>query len=247
MTPGTDSPEEVQINIQSHKVTVADAVLNSLKGRILEGEFGPGEKLPSEQVFLKEYDVSRLTLREALAKLAAWGVIRIRHGKGAYINEKISLPALKNVLIPMFPQQNILRMNELVEARTMLESEIAAKVAENRTKEQITALKDLLEYDTRKITSAAKFAEQDYAFHLALSQMAGNEFIHSMYQALHCQIQSFLIQYARSLTDWKEALERHLPILQAIIDKNPEIARNLARAHARICASYIHQDKGDRH
>ena len=108
---------------------MADAVLNSLKERILSCEFEPGEKLPSEQVFLKEYDVSRLTLREALAKLAAWGVIRIRHGKGAYINENISLPALKNVLIPMFPQQNILRMNELVEARNMLESEIAAKVA----------------------------------------------------------------------------------------------------------------------
>jgi GntR family transcriptional repressor for pyruvate dehydrogenase complex len=229
------------MSIQLHKVTATEAVVESLKERIRNGEFKPGEKLSSEQEFLKEYDVSRLTLREALAKLTAWGVIRVRHGKGAYVAENISISAFENILIPMFPQQNLERMNDLVEARNMIESELAANVAENRTKDQIIVLEKLLKYDNRKINSAKKFADRDYAFHLALSQMAGNEFLYSMYQALYRQIQFFLIQYARSITDWKEALDRHLPILEAIIDKNPKAARTLAREHAKICASYIHE------
>ncbi len=231
--------------IALNKISATEAVVESLKERIRNCEFGPGEKLPSEQSLLKEYDVSRLTLREALAKLAAWGVINVRHGKGAFVSERISIVALDNVLIPMFPGQNTERMNELVEARNMIESEIAAKVAECRTNEDIVALEALLVYDNKKIINAKHFADRDYAFHLALARMAGNEFILSMYQALHSQIRTFLIQYAQSIENWEEALERHSPILDAIVSQDISSARHLARQHAGICASFIHSDKGD--
>ncbi len=227
------------MRIQLHKITTTEAVLENLKERIQCGEFPPGEKLPSEANLLKEYDVSRLTLREALAKLSAWGIIQVRHGKGAFVSENVSIPALGNVLIPMFPQKNMNRMNDLVEARTMVEAEIAAKVAENRTDHQIQQLQKLLIYDAREITSANKFAERDYAFHLTLTLMAGNEFFITMYQALHRQINFFLIQYAKSISNWEIALERHVPLFQAIEAQDPEKARRLAREHARICASYI--------
>ncbi len=231
------------MSIQLHKITATESVVNSLKERIKKCEFGPGDKLPSEQLLLKEYDVSRLTLREALAKLTAWGVIRVRHGKGAYVSESISLPALDNVLIPMFPMIHSDRMNELVESRNMIESEIAAKVAGNRTRENIQQLEQLLIYNNREITSPEKFAARDYTFHLELSRMAGNDFLHSMYQALNSHIHYFLVQYAKSVMDWEKALKRHLPILEAIIDKDPENARFVAREHTRICASYIKQLK----
>ncbi|MCP4020444.1 MAG: FadR family transcriptional regulator [Desulfobacteraceae bacterium] len=231
------------MNIQLRKITATEAVVESLKERIRSYEFGPGEKLPSEQALLKEYDVSRLTLREALAKLAAWGVILVRHGKGAFVSESISIPALNNALIPMFPNQNSDRMTDLVEARNMIESEIAGKVAKKRNDADIQELQTLLIYDTRKITSAEKFAERDYAFHMALASIAGNVFLFSMYQALYTQIRSFLVQYAKSVMDWEKALDRHTPILKAIIDRDRGKARFLAREHAGICASYIHKYK----
>lgn len=230
--------------IALNKITAAQAVVESLKDRIRAGEFRPGEKLPSEQSLLKAYDVSRLTLREALAKLAAWGIINVRHGKGAFVSEQISIVALDNVLIPMFPDHNSERMNELVDARNMIESEIAAKVAQTRTRKEIEQLRSLLIYDPETITSAETFADRDYTFHLALARMAGNQFILSMYQALHSQIRSFLIRYAKSIVDWEEALTRHAPILEAIINRDHDMARHLAREHAGICASFIGADKG---
>ncbi|MCG8376343.1 MAG: FadR family transcriptional regulator, partial [Chlorobiales bacterium] len=220
-----------------------EALVENLKERIRSCEFGPGEKLPSEQSLLKDYNVSRLTLREALARLAALGVIQVRHGKGAFVNGKVSIPALDNVLIPMFPQQNRERMQELVEARNIIESEVAAKVAEIRTKEDILRLEKLLEYDASQISGSEVFADRDYAFHLALSEIAGNEFLHAMYQALYRQIRFFLIQYAESISDWVPALERHQPILEAIRNQDVEKARTLAREHARICASFIQEYK----
>lgn len=232
------------MTIPLKKVTASEAVVESLKTRIRSCEFGPGEKLPSEQELLKEYDVSRLTLREALAKLAAWGVIRVHHGKGAFVGETVSVPALDNVLIPLFPQINADRMGDLVEARNTIESEIAAKVAGMRTGENIRELEQLLEFDPQKIVDAKSFAERDYTFHLTLVRQAGNDFFLSMYQALHLQIHSFLVQYARSVMDWEHALSRHEPILKAIVDRDREKARFLAREHARICASHIRTGNG---
>lgn len=229
------------MSIKIQKITATEALVENLKERITSCEFGPGEKLPSEQSLLKEYNVSRLTLRDALARLAAVGVIRVQHGKGAFVNAKVSVPALENVLIPMFVQQNRTRMKELIEARNLIESEIAANVALGRTDKEIKHLEKLLKYDESTITSADIFADRDYAFHLALSEISRNEFYHSMYQALYRQIRFFLIQYAKSISDWKEALDRHRPILEAIIEQDEQRARNLAREHAGICASFIQQ------
>ncbi|MCG8618009.1 MAG: FadR family transcriptional regulator [Desulfobacterales bacterium] len=232
------------MTIPLKKITASEAVVESLKDRIRSCEFGPGEKLPSEQELLKEYDVSRLTLREALAKLAAWGVIQVHHGKGAFVSETVSVPALDNVLIPLFPQINADRMGDLVEARNSIESEIAAKVAETRTREQIQELERLLEFNPKRIIDAESFAERDYTFHLTLVRQAGNDFFLSMYQALHLQIHTFLVQYARSVMDWEKALSRHVPILEAIVEQDKEKARFLAREHARICASHIKGSRG---
>ena len=87
--------------------------------------------------------------------------------------------------------------------------------------------------------SPEEYAERDFQFHLALAKIADNQFFMAMYQALYNQISAFLIQYARSIEDRKAAMERHRPILNAIIDQDIEKARSLARVHAGICASYV--------
>ncbi|MBN1636975.1 MAG: FadR family transcriptional regulator [Deltaproteobacteria bacterium] len=225
--------------IPIRKITAVEAVVENLKKHIRNGDFGPGDQLPSEPVLQEKYGVSRLTLREALARLAALGIINVRHGKGAFVTTAISLSALDDVLIPMFPQHDLNRMNDLVEARNLIESEMASKVAEKRTDEQIACLESLLSYDDEILDNPEMFAERDYAFHFALAQMAGNQFSLTMYQALYRHIRAFLVQYARSIDDRKEALERHRPILKAIIDQDADKARKLAREHAGICASFI--------
>ncbi len=226
------------------KITATQAVVESLKNRIRDGEFKPGDQFPSEQLLLKEYDVSRLTLREALANLSGLGIIEVRHGKGAVVQAKISVPALENVLIPMFPMHDANRMSDLVEARSLIESEIAAKVATIRTDQQIAELMVLLEHDDRLGQSAELYADRDDAFHLTLANMSGNHFFYAMYMALHRQIRTFLIKYARSIADREEALNRHKPILDAIVNQEVEQARHLAREHASICASYINEFGG---
>ncbi len=222
-----------------HKITATEAILESLKERIRSGEFGPGDQLPSEQRMLEEYGVSRLTLREALARLVALGIILVRHGKGAFVAKNISISALDNVLIPLFPLYDASRMQDLVETRNIIESEVVARVAENRSDNDIKHLRGLLQFDENVLNDPERFAQLDYDFHLALVVMAGNQFLTVMYRALSQQIQSFLVRYATSIKDRQEAMERHRPILEAIINQDVETARQLAKEHAGICASCI--------
>ncbi len=231
------------------KVTATEAIVESLKERIRTGEFAPGDQLPSEQVMLKEYGVSRLTLREALARLAALGIIRVQHGKGAFVAENISISALDNVLIPLFPNYDAARMQDLVEARNLIESEVAARAAEVRSEEDVALLRELLDYEDEILQNPELFAGRDYDFHMALVTIAGNQFFIVMYRALYQQIKSFLVQYAQSIEDRREAMNRHRPILEAIINQNVEEARNLAKEHAGICASFINNflpEEGDK-
>ena len=58
----------------------AEAIVQHLVGRIRAGEFGPGDRLPSERHLQRELGVGRLSLREGLARLSALGIIRVDHG-----------------------------------------------------------------------------------------------------------------------------------------------------------------------
>lgn len=227
------------MRVPLQKVTAVEAIVESLKERMRTGEFMPGDRLPSEQEMLTQYNVSRLTLREALARLAALGIIRVHHGKGAFVAEEISPAALDNVLIPLFSRHDAAMMQDLVDARAMIESEIAVRVAKNRTDEDLQLLRELIECDKSVFKDPERFARQDYAFHEALVDMAGNQFLKVMYRPLYHQIRSFLVEYATSADDLEAAMERHRPILEAIQARDAEAAQRLAKGHAAIGLALI--------
>ena len=62
-----------------------DQVANRLLGRIVDGQYGPQGRLPSERDLVNEMEVSRASVREALQLLHQWGVVAIRPGSGAQV------------------------------------------------------------------------------------------------------------------------------------------------------------------
>lgn len=63
---------------------------NQLKEQILSGKLPPGVKLPAEDALARQYGVAKLTLRNALGKLAQEGLIKRLKGKGTFIADEIS-------------------------------------------------------------------------------------------------------------------------------------------------------------
>ena len=66
-------------------VRAADAIMDQVERLILEGKVRPGQKLPSERALAEEFDVSRPTVREAIQKLEARGLVQRRHGGGTFV------------------------------------------------------------------------------------------------------------------------------------------------------------------
>ncbi len=223
--------------IQLERVSTAEAIVKHLMEAIANGDYAPGEKLPSERRLQEMLGVGRLALREGMARLSALGIISIHHGKGAFVNEGVDGKALSHVLMPLFPQKNLKHLQDLVEARSMIEGEIAAHAAERRSDDDIQELAAILEYDAATLRDPQKIADCDYQFHSALARIGGNVFLEVMYEGLAPHIREFLIHYARTHKKRQDALERHRPILEAIRVQNIEEARDLARNHAAFCAN----------
>jgi len=69
------------------KQTLADQVANSLRESILEGEWQPGEALPTEPELSNLFGVSRTVVRDATRMLIALGLVEAHHGKGVFVTE----------------------------------------------------------------------------------------------------------------------------------------------------------------
>jgi GntR family transcriptional repressor for pyruvate dehydrogenase complex len=70
-------------------IRAADAIMDHVERLILEGKVRPGQRLPSERGLAEEFDVSRPTVREAIQKLEARGLVQRRHGGGTFVAEHV--------------------------------------------------------------------------------------------------------------------------------------------------------------
>lgn len=68
-----------------------------IRHKILNGHFEPGQRLPNEEVLIKQYGASRITIRNALAKLQRDGLIERNRAKGTFVSEHI--PTIEKFLI----------------------------------------------------------------------------------------------------------------------------------------------------
>ena len=220
-------------------VSVVDAIESRIKQMLVSGKLEPGQRLPSERNLQNQLGVSRLPLREALARLQALGLIRIRHGKGAFVESVVSRTALSDVLIPFFPKLSVERLSELIDARAFLESELTILATERATAEDLDKLDRLAANDPKFAQDFEALADADYAFHHEISRIARNEFLAMMHEALGPHIRSFIVAYAKTDKDRLAAINRNIQLAQAIRVGDSRVAGKMAREHLQPCLKSI--------
>jgi len=98
---------------------LSDVVRAELKRAIIEGEFPPSSKLPNEETLCTRYNVSRITLREAVRGLIEDGYVIRRQGAGTFVT---SGPALRNSLDTNFSYTEYLESTGIRASKKVLES-----------------------------------------------------------------------------------------------------------------------------
>ncbi len=225
------------------KPTTAEAIFNHMLGRIEQGEWSVGSQIPSERSLMEEYKVSRISVREALSRMRAFGLMRIEHGKKTVV-EKMDVRILGKifpVLLAMEGEQNFLHFLQL---RITLETQAAFSAAMNRGPEDVEALQKLLKgMHAVENGMSEEAVEQDYAFHIEIARACKNPLFPMLLEALSgylapCQVSAF----RWGAEDIAMLQDYHTAIFEAIRDGVPESARRFMENHLRASAGQIISD-----
>lgn len=190
----------------------------------------PGDKLPPERQLAELLEVSRPSLREALHILQAQGVVQIKHGQGTFVQEPVVAQELRASVMTKTHG-----LNELFDAREVLEVPAAKWAAEKATKEDIRLLRATLnQIDTITSIKPIDFDQLqalDAKFHLSIVGIAGNPFINQTLNVLQDVMRMSMETTLRLPGRSEISRNQHIEILAAIESGNGELASKLTLQH----------------
>lgn len=138
-----------------------------LRRDIHGGKYAPGDRLPPERDIAESFSVSRSVVREALIMLELEKVVDVRKGSGVYV-----LPPPENSQ-PEGADSGYGPF-ELLQARQLLESEVAAFAAMQATKTDILQMRDAIDAQRDCIERGVSDDAEDQRFHGLLAQASQN-------------------------------------------------------------------------
>jgi len=216
------------------RVTLGEQVAEQLAEQISHGRWQPGERLPSEAELCAAMHIGRSTLREALKSLAFVGLVQMRPGEGTYVTDGTQ------ILVERLRARGLLRtekeLEDVGEARLILETELAALAAERADASDFENLESILAEMKRSLEGGGReYAELDVDFHLAIAKSSKNRLLHELLAPIREVLQEFIAK-SQELPGIKEsAHDHHGRILAALKKRDPDKARRAMRAHLQTC------------
>ncbi|MGH7574213.1 MAG: FadR/GntR family transcriptional regulator [Longimicrobiales bacterium] len=198
------------------------------KQLIAEGALAPGDRLPSERELAERVGVSRSSLRQALKVLEMMGVISQRVGSGTRLN-----PAAASILAEPLEFLILLdgiTFHELMEARLIVEPELAARAAERATSADLEALERAIAAMAESAEDPDRFVTSDLEFHQAVYAASGNRVCAMLFTVVHQSLEA-LVRLTSSRVDPSHTMRFHRRILTAIRQRDAEGARRRMREH----------------
>jgi len=218
------------VPIQSERLY--ERIVSQIEQRIEKGELKVGDQLPAERELAEQFAVSRTAVREAVKALRQKGLVEIRPGRGTFITNGTS-DTIRNSLGMLMKIGATKGSGNLVEVREILEPEIAALAATRITDEYIAAMQEAVKIMDTALDNVNVFVEADLDFHLALAEATQNPFI----PILMDSIIDLLREQRKRIGLTKGGLQRgqthHKKILSAVINHDPEAARQAMQGHLK--------------
>lgn len=174
-----DASETLAVLGPVARSSVVDAVADRLRNEILAGRLAAGSRLPSERELSLALGVNRLTLRAALARLEAMGLVTTRHGSGTEVaswRERAGLEALPMVMGSLDPDEPawLELLTSMLEVRRVLATEAVALAAVRHSDADIASMRAIAAEQRTRLHDAQAYARGDFAFQRAVVRAARN-------------------------------------------------------------------------
>ena len=226
-------------NIGSNKL-LSGKIEESIELAIRKKQYKAGEKLPTEGQLCKLFGVSRTVVREALRKLSARGLVVIKQGSGAYVNELSSESAIDSINLFLELTDDGSLIFDIIRARQLFEPEIAGQAALNRTAAELDELRENLE--ALKASSREDIEGQtviDIRFHSLIARATHNNVVALLMRPIFENMpkvkRSIFAKHKLDVVphDQDMVVKFHAEIFQAIKNADPREASHAMLAHLK--------------
>ncbi|MEZ5753627.1 MAG: FadR/GntR family transcriptional regulator [Paracoccaceae bacterium] len=230
LAAGMKNAKQATASDRPKSMLLADVVHDRIRRAILNGEYGPDERLPGENVLAEQHQVSRPVVRAALLRLREEGLITSRQGAGSFVSAPVTPRP-----IAFQPLETIADLQRCYEFRLTIEPEAAALAATRRGDAQLAEIGTCLQIMREATERRSHREDADFDFHLAITAAANNQYFETSMRALREHIaigmkfHGLSLQAVRGGLD--HVLDEHAAIFDAIRRGEAEIARDCMRRH----------------
>jgi len=218
-----------------------EQVAEELRTRVVAGTLPPGSRLPNEEVLAREFGVSRATLREALRSLAAQDLIRTAKGAGG--GSFVTLPSVEHVSsfvhssITLMADANDVTLEDLLEARELLEVPAARLAAERRRVDELERLRETIPEEPLRLGPDQQFVyNQD--FHTVVIDCCNNALLAIAAQPIFGVLQRNLARTKLGERFHRAINDQHRTIAAAIEASDAEAAGAEMHGHLEYLRPY---------
>lgn len=211
------------------KQSLPDRLARQIRGTIQSGNYRRGDRLPPIVEMAKRFEVGQPSIREALKKLEAMGVVQIRHGAGVFVSRSEEVLVLASPDYAGTVTKKLLL--DLIRARIPIEVQSVADCVRNASAEHVEALRLILEDAGQHLDDDPTLNSVNMAYHGKIAEASGNSVTAQLLAVLHdlfTDEQRLILGIFGS----READHRdHLQILDAIERRDEALAVERMRTH----------------
>ncbi|MVU77590.1 FCD domain-containing protein [Nocardia sp. ET3-3] len=209
-----------------------EVVAGAIRRRILSGELGAGQSLPTESTLISQFGVSRETVRVAVRLLGAEGLTATSQGRGGVQIRHPDPEHIARSLVQLLTLTGA-TWGDLLAFRKLLEPAAAALVAEKATDDQRAAIAEIAE---RGITpDGAGYHE----FHDLIVRAGGNPILTTVLAATEQAVRWAAREQDITQYDRTEATRSHRAIAAAITARDPHKAELRMRKHLDAALQHV--------
>ncbi|MBR5641572.1 MAG: FadR family transcriptional regulator [Firmicutes bacterium] len=210
---------------------MSNLVAKEIMDLIVNGQYKPGERLPTEKDFCEQLGVGRNTLREAIRALSILGFVEVRVPEGTFVADSLdNFFVLKAQLRSRSVFDNAVA---LAEARAYIEKITVRLAALKATESDKCALAEVMDMHVNAEDSNRR-RECDARFHLLVAEIAGNPFITQMLLLLIDEIYEWIGGVLSNEPSANtESIQQHKKIYECIARNDPDGAEEAMSIHMR--------------
>jgi GntR family transcriptional repressor for pyruvate dehydrogenase complex len=181
------------------KTTLSDQVCKIIKQKIKEAQWPEGEKIPSENELAEAFGVNRLTVRNALQKLNAMGIVETRAGEGTFVKQFDILEYINEMSDLMTSPE---MLEGVMDFRRCIELECGRLAVERANDQDIAELEQSYRHYEDITNEKSSFEDHmntlinaDLDFHMQVCRMSKN----SLFVLAYSAVREPMFQYVKSV------------------------------------------------